>query len=195
MADDAGACIEHPTGVQVLTEEEFFEEGRRVGAAPPRPEARQFATAVTALLATNEVARYARMRHDFQVLEVGALMAFASVPTTRLGLLLDDYPLSDVDIPAYVGGVRRGERGEAVCESVVSETVGPRQRRLSITEHVNRYDLEYRGGVDAGVKLEPDKVARDRDGQLTEWRRLVRSTRPSADSWRWTLPPLSPSAG
>jgi hypothetical protein len=187
LADDLGMWIQSPVQVQVLTEEEFLQHGRRVGAAPAHPTAQRFAASVTQLLATNEVARYAHMRQDFQVLEAAALMAFEQVPASSLRYLLEECPQRTVSIPALVGGIRRRESGEAVCQTTVSETVTGRQRTYALEEKVQQYALEFRGGVDAGIVVRREDRSRDTDAVLEGVRGRVKMSRPSADSWVWRL--------
>src|SRR5262249_20187422 len=130
--------------------------GQRAGAAPASAIAERFAQMVTGLLATNQVYRYAELRQDFRLIEVAQLLRYKQVPAQSLRFFLYEYPLTATKTPTFVGGIRREERGEAVCDSEVSERQTTQKVLIGSTERVQRYHLSSRGGVEAKVQLAPD---------------------------------------
>jgi hypothetical protein len=179
--DGQTASILRPIGVQLLTEQEFLNSrGERTGAAEADPAAQKFADAVTALLDSDKVARFAQMVHDFRVIELARLMRFGGVTQEVLSFLLTQYELQHVQVPTLVGGVKREEQGSTVCKTTVNETAS----EISSEESISEYHYEYRGGVQAKVELaEADFV----NGDLGPIRKQVLNARPSADAVSWVM--------
>ncbi len=106
-----------PVGVQLLTEREFLNQtGQRTGAAPASPLAERFAQVITELLASNRLHQYTQLVQDFRTIEVAQLLWFKRVPAQSLRYFLQDYPLMEVETPAFVGGIRREEQGEVAVK-------------------------------------------------------------------------------
>src|ERR1035441_454828 len=88
LQDGGAIWIEEPIHVQVQSEEEFLDNGKRVGGAPPQPAAVKFAESINKLLAGNEVRPYAHLRKDFRLVEVAAVMQFKQASAASLEYLL-----------------------------------------------------------------------------------------------------------
>ncbi len=180
--DHQTVSIVRPVGVQLLTEQEFLNRrGERTGATTADPTAQQFADAVTALLESDKVARFAQIVHDFRVIEVARLMHFCVVPEASLSFLLLNYELARVQVPALVGGVMREEQGRTVCESTVTKTAST----INYKEEAKQYRYEYRGGVQAKVEVA------EADARLTPLgllKRRVLSSRPFSEALSWEVP-------
>jgi hypothetical protein len=86
-----------------------------------------------------------------------------------------------------VGGIRREERGEVVCENQITERQVSDGKLIESTEQVQRYHFTSRGGVEAKVSLTPDHFIEERSGVLTGLRRRVRASRPSARALLWPI--------
>lgn len=182
-----GVWIRNPILVQVQSEEEFLQSGQRISAGPPHPAAVKFAASVTDLLATDDVPRYSRLRSDFRLVEVARLMRYQKVPVEQLRYLLSEAPLGSVPAPSKVGGIRREESGEAVCDVRMIEHTGPRGRAVEMREDVVHYRQEFRGGVDADVKIEATDFGRTRDTSLAQLAGRVMRSRPQAAA-AWGVP-------
>lgn len=135
------------------------------------PLAKQFAHVITQLLATDRSRHCAQLRNDFRVIELGQLLRFKRVPAQSLRYFLQDYPLAEVPVPAFVGGIRREERGEVVCDSRITERQVPGEKLVQSTERVKRYHFTSRGGVEAKVRLSPEQFIQERSGVLADLRR------------------------
>jgi hypothetical protein len=179
--DGQTVSILRPVGVQVLTEQEFMNgRGERTGATTADPGAQKFSGAVTALLASDKVPRYSQMVHDFRAIELARLMHFCGVQPIDLSFLINEFELARVEVPSLVGGVRRVEEGEAVCNATVTQTA----EGTHYVERSNRYRYEYRGGVEAKVEIaEPDFRA----GSLDILRRRIIASRPSPEVVFWRI--------
>jgi hypothetical protein len=179
--DGQTTSILRPIGVQLLTEQEFLNSrGERTGATEADPAAQKFADAVTSLLESDKVARFAQMIHDFRAIELARLMRFCGVGQEGLSFLLTQYELQHVQVPTLVGGVKREEQGSTVCKTKVTETAS----EINSEESVSEYHFEYRGGVQAKVELaDADFVY----GDLSPMRRLVLGARSSATAVSWNL--------
>jgi hypothetical protein len=179
--DRVTATVLRPIGVQLLTEQEFLNRrGERTGSADADPAARQFADAVTAMLASDKVARYAQMVHDFRAIEFARLMSFCGVSQESLSFLLSGYELQRVEVPALVGGVQRDEEGRTVCNATVTQTAAGIQYR----ETASHSHYEYRGGVQAKVAIANADAA---SADLDPLRRRVLAARPGADAVSWSV--------
>jgi hypothetical protein len=152
--------VRHPIQVQVQCEEELLSNGRRVSAGPPHPAAAEFTRSLTDLLASDEVPRYSGLKNDFRVLEIAKILRLKGASAESLRYLLRDCPLSRVATPTKVGGIRREESGDAVCDARVSVVSGPRGSRTETSESVVHYRNEFRGGVEASVKVEESDFGR-----------------------------------
>lgn len=188
MEEEGMVLILKPVGVQLLTEQEFLDRtGKRTGATQASPLAERFAQVITELLAKNQLRHYAQLRQDFRVIEVAQLLRFKRVPAQSLQYFLQDYSLTEVMVPEFVGGIRREEQGEAVCDTEISERQAPQGKLISGTERVQRYHLTSRGGVEAEVQLAPEHFVEERSGVLADLRRRVRASRPSAQALLWPI--------
>jgi hypothetical protein len=178
--EDNTVWIEKPVNVQLLTEEEFLQDGRRIGGAEAQPNAREFARSITRVLAGNDVPDYVRLRNDFRIVEAAATVHYKKVPAESLSFLLNDCPLRAVPPFGEVGGVRRVATDEAVCEV--------RMASGRVTgEVVGRSQLIYRGGVEVGVPVRSEDFLAARDGRLAKLARAIQASRPSPDSVVWQI--------
>ena len=188
MEEESMVLILKPVGVQLMTEQEFLDRtGKRTGAAPASPLAERFAQVITELLASNQLPHYAQLRNDFRLIEVAQLLRFKHVPAQGLRYFLQDYPLTEVKTPTFVGGIRREERGEVVCDSEISERRVAHGALIGSMERVQRYHLTSRGGVEAKVELIQEQFVEKRSGVLTDLRRRVRTSRPSPQALLWPI--------
>jgi hypothetical protein len=179
-----GVWIRSPIQVQVQTEEEFLQAGQRVSGGPPHPAAVKFAASVTDVLETDGVPQYSRLRSDFRLVEVARLIRVRGVPEEQLRYFLSESPLSVVPAPSKVGGIRREESGEAVCDARVIEYAGPRGRAAELREDVVHYRQEFRGGVEAAVEIGPADFGRAADAGLARRAaEVVRSGPVAAAAW------------
>lgn len=179
--DQQTATVLRPVGVQLLTEQEFLDKrGQRTGATQADPAAQKFADAVTELLGSDRVARFAQMVHDFRVIELARLMRFCGVGQENLSFLLSNFELKRVEVPTMVGGVQRDEQGKTVCKTTVTQTA----TEIKYEESSSEYKYEYRGGVEAKVEVaESDATHAD----LDPLRHQVLDARPSADAVAWQV--------
>lgn len=190
MQDAQLVVILWPVEVQLLTEQEFLNQaGQRQGAAPAAPVAQEFAQAITQLLATMTHPDYTRLVQDFRWIELGQLLRFRTVPASSLQYLLQEYPVPEVPVPAFVGGIRREEHGEVVCDTQITEKRVPQGTRIASTEQVARYHYVSRGGVEANIRLTPTQFTPERSGVLGRFRQQVRAARPTAQTLLWALQP------
>jgi hypothetical protein len=174
--------------VQLLTEQEFLTQtGHRTGSAPAGPQAERFAQQITDLLATNPPQHYAHLRNDFRLIEIGKLLSFRQIPAASLRYLLQEYPLTEVPVPAFVGGVRREEQSEVVCETRITEQQERGGKRIESSEQIRRYHLLFQGGVEARIELTQEQFDTERPGVLDYLRQRVRASRPSASVLRWSI--------
>jgi len=60
--------------------------------------------------------------------------------------LLQEYPVPEVSVPAFVGGMRQEERGEVVCDTQVTAQRVHQGTRGASTEQVARYHYVSQGG-------------------------------------------------
>jgi len=187
VQDDRGVLIANPIGVQLLTEEEFFERGERTGSAPAHPAAAGFAESITELLAGDEIEDYARLRADFRLIEMARVMRFRQVPSAALSFLLQGCPIDRVSIPTRVAGIRRDDWGQAVCESRIEEAVEGGRRTLKLTDKVESYRREYRGGVEASVRVERSDFGWKASDEIAQLRQQVWASRPSAEAMVWEI--------
>jgi hypothetical protein len=188
LADEGMVLILKPVEVQLLTEQAFLDKtGRRTGAAPASPPAEQFAHLITQFLATHHAPHWTHLRSDFRVIEVGRLLRFQQVPAASLRYLLHEHRLTDVPVPAFVGGVRREERGDVVCASQITERQGPKGKRLESHEQIQQSHRTFRGGVEVQISLTADHFIQERSGVLSALRRQVRVSRPSPHTLLWPI--------
>jgi hypothetical protein len=180
--------IVQPVRVQLLTEREFLDRtGQRTGAAPASVHAERFAQMITEMLARNQIHRWASIVQDFRAIEVAQLLRFKHVPIQSLQYFLHDHPLTEVETPTYVGGIRREESGEVVCDSAISERRMVHGISVGSTERVQRYHLTSRGGVEAKVEISEENFEEEHSGALTDLHRRVRASRPSSRALFWSL--------
>jgi hypothetical protein len=190
MQDASLVLILRPVEVQLLTEQEFLNQaGQRQGAAPAAPVAQEFAQAITQLLATMSRPDYAQLVQDFRWIELGQLLRVRAVPASSLQYLLQDYPVPEVPVPAFVGGIRREERGEVVCDTQITEQRVHQGTRVASAEKVARYHYISRGGVEANIRLTPTQFAPERSGVVARLRQHVRAARSTAQTLLWALQP------
>jgi hypothetical protein len=188
--DDGAVLILQPVEVQLLTERAFLnQEGLQGSSMSASPLAERFAQFVTQLLATNQVSHYAQLRNDFRVIEVSQLFRFQHVPAESLRYFLYDYPLADMPVPSFVGGIRREEQSAVVCNNRITEEPVSQGVRIASTEQVHRWHFSSRGGVEAAVRLSPDHFVTEQSGTLAALRQRIRAARPSANAILWSVAP------
>jgi hypothetical protein len=85
-----------------------------------------------------------------------------------------------VEVPTFVGGVRTDQESRTVCQTKVTQTASG----VEYVETVRHSRFEYRGGVDARVKISATDVA---PGALNQVRRKVLDARPSAETVSWRI--------
>ena len=187
LQDGGAIWIEEPIHVQVQSEEEFLDNGKRVGGAPPQPAAVKFAESINKLLAGNEVRPYAHLRNDFRLVEVAAVMQFKQASAASLEYLLRDCPLRRLDTPSKVGGIRRQENGEAVCDGRVAVVRHGGSVRETLNRSVDRYRSEYRGGVEAAVSISGSDFNIAPNKAVAGFRQRVWASRASGDLSHWQI--------
>jgi hypothetical protein len=187
LQDERTVHIQHPVGVQLLTEQEFLRDGTRVGAAPPEAAAVEFTKSMTQVLGANDVPEYVRLRGDFRLVELGKLLRFRDIPPAALSYLLTDCPMREVPAPKWVGGVRRQESGEAICHVQVSEEQTSTGSRTSTSESIRRYRREFRGGVEVSVAVTAADFGKAGDRRLGGLYEDVLRSRPSPESVTWAV--------
>jgi len=172
-----------PTGVQLLTEQEFLDRrGERTGATEATPEAQEFAAQVTAALAGGKIPRYVRLVNDFRVVELAKLMRYMEVPVRQLAYFLESYDLEDVDAPRFVGGIIRKDEGMAICDAAITERPGAIECQQSQTT----YRYEYRGGVEVRIELQSNDI-READSELSLLRDRILTSRPTRKAVSWDV--------
>lgn len=176
--DDTGVMIEKPVEVQVQSEEEFLQQGERVGGAPPQPAAQRFAESLTAILAADSRPEYSCLKNDFRLIELAQLLRFVDAGAGRLTYLLREYPLAVASVTARVRGVRRQESGEATCGGLAAG-------KEAAPETVVRYRRDFRGGVEARINVESSDFIQS--GELKAVRRAVLAARPSGGHSAWAF--------
>jgi hypothetical protein len=183
--DGSSVAIERPVGVQLLTEQEFLKNGERVGSAEATPLARQWAAHVTEALAALTWAP--SMVSDFRTIELTTLFRYMNVPPEALVYWLRRHTVENVHIPRFVGGIRRTEQGELVCEHKVQETQRQNRIEVSAEQELATYRLEYRGGVTADVRIERNQLAGGQAGRVAHTVDRVMASRPGTDSFVWSF--------
>jgi len=179
--DSQTISIARPVSVQLLTEQEFLNtRGERTGATEAGPVARQFADAVTALLNGGHVARFMQIVADFRLIELARLMRYCGVSQDQLQYLLWNHKLQTASVPSFVGGVERDEQGRTVCKSTVTQT----NTAIQSVQDMREYHFEYRGGVEASVKVESGDFA---SKDLSSLRRKVLDARSSETEVSWRV--------
>jgi hypothetical protein len=188
MDDGAVTLVLKPVEVQLLTEQEVLDKrGARKGAAAASPDANEFARSITKMLASGNIPRYAQLRNDFRVIELGQLLRFKHVAAKSLRYLLEDYALPEVKAPAFVGGIRREEQGEAVCSSEINERQTTRGRLLEAKDQIQRYHFKSRGGVEARVTVQPENFTAASSGALSDLHQRIMISRPSNNALQWKI--------
>jgi hypothetical protein len=173
-----------PVGVQLLTEQELLDRrGERTGSTDATPAAQQFASEITALLRAGSVPRYAQLVNDFRLIEIAQLMHFVGVDRSAIEYLLTGRTLAAPDVPTVVAGVRRDEQGEIVCRTVLSQT----EDGIHSRQQIQSYRYEYRGGVEAHIKLTRDDFGPGNDCQGVSLRERVLAARPSPEILDWPV--------
>jgi hypothetical protein len=174
--------------VQLLTEQTFLDKaGKRTGAAPASPQAEQFAEMITQFLTTHHSGLYGHLVSDFRVIEVGKLMQYQQVPAASLRYLLLEHPVQEVSVQGFVGGVRREERSEIVCAAQITEQKVSNGVRVESHEQVQQHYQIFRGGVEARIHLAAEQFTEEQSGVLSDLRRRVRASRPSANTLVWSI--------
>src|SRR5262249_14150349 len=130
---------------------------------------------------------YTHLCSDFRTIEIGKLCHFRQVPAASLRYLLQEYPLTTVSVPTFVGGVRREEQGEVVCTSQITERQGPQGKYVEAQLQGQRYHQSFRGGIEVAVRLTADQFGEERAGVFAEFRRQVRVSRPSPHALLWSI--------
>jgi hypothetical protein len=135
-------------GVQLLTEREYRDaRGKRQGTAEATSDAEALAREMSDLLASAAApARYRMLVKDFQMIEVAEILRFLGVAPSRLDYFLSHYPLTRVQVPAFVGGIRRESQEEAVCQVEIVERHTPQGIEVRGKEHIARRQYVSRGG-------------------------------------------------
>ncbi len=190
FAEEEGVIlIVNPIGVQLLTEQEFFDRtGHRSGSAQAAPQAQMFAQLVSHLFTTPQPPRdYQHLLSDFRLIELAQVLKFKKIDPQGLRYLLYQHRLAEMEVPEYVGGVRRHEEGEVTCATQINERPTPQGRVIESKEQVQRYRLTYRGGVEAKVEVAAAHIRSEAQGAFAELRRRVRESRPSATAWVWKI--------
>jgi hypothetical protein len=184
FADDC-CLIERSVLVQLQTEQELLRAGQRLGSTAATPIAKRWAGLVTDALAAGVYAP--ELTADFRLIELAEVMSFLGVPTGSLQYLLEEHRLEEVQVPRYVGGIRRSEEGEMICEHTVTETPTANGVSLRSSEESRRYRLEYRGGVSAEVGVEDSDFSPDVGGGLSQLAARVLQARPGPDALTWAI--------
>ena len=186
--DDGVVWIKRPIEVQLMTEREFFDSsGQRSGSAPASEEAARFAEMITSELLAHSRRDYRRLTNDFRIIELGELLRYLRVSPSLLTHLLYEYQVPTVEVPSYVGGVRREEAGEIVCKSEVKEESVDGGSVIHSQEQVRPYRLGYRGGVMAKVEIKPDDFSKERRGRFADLRNRVLRSRPNEGVIAWQV--------
>lgn len=146
-----------------------------------------FTRLVSDLLATAPTGPYAQLRNDFRIIELSKLITMRGLPATSLRYLLAEHALSAVTVPRFVGGVRRAEQGEIVCDSTIIERPGPKGSLVQAQSHVRRYHHTARGGVEVQLTFAPAQFVEERAGVLEPLRRQVRAARPAPRALVWRI--------
>jgi hypothetical protein len=186
--EEASAFIRMAVGVQVLTEQEFFDgDARRIGAGPADRAVGQFTSAVSEFLASGRRPSYERLRSDFRLVEAAKLLRIVGGPVEPLAYLLDEHVLATESVPRFVTGIRREEHVEVTCDGEIAQKqVGGRrivESRMSTVSH--RYRFE--GGVTCDVAIAPDTRVTPTSAQSAALRRRITAARPSEHSVAWEV--------
>jgi hypothetical protein len=183
--EDTCLLIEKPVSIRLLTEQEFLKNGERVGSTEATPDARNWADQVTAAMARGTYA--SDMVNDFRLIEVATLMRHRDVAAPSLAYWLHGHSLEPTAVPKFVGGIHRQEEGELVCESDVTET--PTRNGVSVRLEQTRahYRIEYRGGVEANIRVESRHIATDTSGRIRSLLASLRKARPSPSHAAWNF--------
>lgn len=177
-SDDRVVLIKHPIEVQVLTEQQM----RQAGVNGASPEAEAFTQALTRLLAAGTRREYIELRNDYRVIEVGRILRVKSAPDALLGYLLHEHRHETIFVPELVVGVKRTDRVTAVCGGNVEAT----PRSITATSNVRQIEKSYRGGVDAGVRVDPASFS-TAPSRFDSLRQQVARARPTDDALAWEL--------
>lgn len=176
-----------PVGAQVLTEEEFLDsKAHRVGARRAEGSAVRIAQAVSALLASGELPQYAALRGDFRLIEAAKLAPLMGVRPAAVDYYLTEHAIRKAKVPAFVGGLWRGETSEFTCSNQVEEMPIPGGTSYQSSADVRTRRVRVVGGVEARVPIEEADV-RSGNNELSATMRRVREARPSADAAIWTV--------
>jgi hypothetical protein len=190
FAEEGGTIlIVNPVGVQLLTEREFLDRsGNRSGSAQAAPQAETFSQLVSQVFTTPQPPQdYQHLLSDFRLIELAQVLKFKNVDPNGFRYLLHEHRLAEVEVPEYVGGVRRHEEGEVTCATQISERPTPQGRVIESKAQVQRYNLTYRGGVEAKVAVAAEHIRPEAPGAFAELRRRVRESRPASGAWLWKI--------
>jgi hypothetical protein len=188
VADGPVTLIRRPVEVQLLTERQYHDAGGAPrGAAPPTPVAEDFASAVTALLASGGGGAYQALRNDFRLIELARLVRLRDVPAPALDYLLHEHPLARVETPSYVAQVRREDTVRAICGGTVTEERRNGTVRVRLVEAEHTHGLRFVGGVEAAVEVRHTDVAPPGDSRLASLATRVRRSRPAARTLFWEI--------
>jgi hypothetical protein len=174
--------IDNPIEVQVLRERELYQGATRTGTEPPDPPAEEFARQVSRLLAAGARRDYIEVRSDFRLIEAGRLMKLLKVGPDSLEYLLHTHGHQRVSVPELVIGVRRYAQQEILCGGEV-ENDG---RVMRTRQHRTRLSSDYRGGVEAAVRV-TERDFRRASGVDSDTERVLHA-RPSRQVWCWEVP-------
>jgi len=86
-----------------------------------------------------------------------------------------------------VGGIRRNESGEVVCENKVAEREVKNVKIVESREAIQRYSFTSRGGVEAKVTLSSEHFAKGHSGALADLQKRVLASRPSTHALTWPI--------
>jgi hypothetical protein len=86
-----------------------------------------------------------------------------------------------------VGGIRRNESGEVVCENKVAEREVQNGKIVESREAIQRYSFTSRGGVEAKVNIVPHHFVKEHSGALADLRHKVSASRPSSLTLSWSI--------
>jgi hypothetical protein len=178
-----------PVGVQLLTEREYRDtRGKRQGAAEAMSAAAAFAKEMSDLLASATAPeRYRRLVKDFQMVEVAQLLHFLRVPPSHLDYFLSHYPLARVEVPSFVGGIRRESHEEAVCHVDIVEHRKPQGIEVHSKEHIAHRRYVSCGGVEAQVQLPVQHFAEAPSHMVGHLRQCIRRARPAPQALLWAI--------
>lgn len=188
LREETCVFIVRPVGVQVLTEQEFFDAmARRIGKGPPAPAVRQFTTAVSGLLASASRPAYASLQRDFRVIESAKLLRVLDDSVQRLEYLLSQHQLATAPVPRFVTGIRRVEQIDVDCEGELTESEEGGRRIVQSRRATRRHRYQFEGGVTCAVDLPSALPAAPVSAATANLRRRIVAARPSEHTVAWQV--------